>query len=201
MRYVLPSFEIDNKGRVLCKKHSEYSFFKLQHKSYYQERRMENLLTCKTCIHYEQNDCYFPREEINKIEFDREKRNRFKCVLCGNRIDRMLTIIQKLYYEEKFNVKIPLICCICYETLKNGTFLEFFSKRFFISIMFDLFSIFFLFSEPFPFNVVNFALYITFTILLKVLLKKVLHLNIFLHDLIKGKKYYNKYFNQNEKLT
>lgn len=119
MSFVEPSFEIDKKGRVICQYHSNYSFFVMPDKTLIQERQMEVLLTCKTCKHYFENDCYFPRKEINRIEIDRTKRHMFICKFCGNNIDRMLSVMQKLYLKERFNIEIPLICCSCYESLKS----------------------------------------------------------------------------------
>ncbi|TFF88175.1 MAG: hypothetical protein EU550_01790 [Promethearchaeota archaeon] len=123
MSYIEPSFEIDEKGRVLCQYHTQYPFFKKPNKTRYEERKMEKLLTCKTCAHYYNNNCYFPRSEIDTIEYDRFRR-RFVCSLCGNKIDRMLTVIQKLYVESRYGIKIPLICCFCYESLKRNNFIE-----------------------------------------------------------------------------
>ncbi|GAG91599.1 unnamed protein product, partial [marine sediment metagenome] len=68
------------------------------------------------------DECYFPGSEIDKIELDRLTRSRFQCNLCGNKIDLFLTIIQKIYYEVKFNMKMPLICCSCYESLQKKKF-------------------------------------------------------------------------------
>ncbi|MEJ2248346.1 MAG: hypothetical protein P8Y97_01650 [Candidatus Lokiarchaeota archaeon] len=123
MSFVEPSFEIDEKGRVICQYHTQYAFFKKPNKNRYEEKKMEKLLTCKTCVHFFENDCYFPRNEIDTIEYDRF-RKRFKCSLCGNKIDRMLTVIQKLYVESRYGIKMPLICCFCYESLEKENFLE-----------------------------------------------------------------------------
>jgi cobalamin biosynthesis protein CobD/CbiB len=31
-------------------------------------------------------------------------------------------VIQKLYYEQKYSVKMPLICCGCYANMKSGDY-------------------------------------------------------------------------------
>ncbi|MBD3197633.1 MAG: hypothetical protein GF317_21440 [Candidatus Lokiarchaeota archaeon] len=130
MAHINPEFTIDRKGRVLCKKHSNYQFLKEQIFSHLIDSRLiEKELTCKTCTHYFKDNCFFPRSEIDKIEYDRVIKKAFKCKLCGNKIDRMFTVIHKLYYEENFYVKIPLICCVCYEGLKRDKFMEFSKKR------------------------------------------------------------------------
>ena len=135
MYCVEPVFEIDEKSRVLCQRHSNYAYFVEPGKLYFQERLLESLLTCKTCAHYFDNDCYFPKSEIDKIEFDRLRRNAFTCKLCGNKIDRMFTVIQKLYLKEKYNVEIPLICCLCYENLNNNKYLDE-SKKWFYKFLY-----------------------------------------------------------------
>lgn len=123
MYLVEPSFEIDKKGRVICQSHSRYPFFAMDGKDSLQEQQMEKTLSCKTCSHYFNNDCFFPKLEINKIERDRVNK-RFTCKLCGNKIDRMLTVIQKLYFLEKYKIEMPLICCVCYESLKKKNYIQ-----------------------------------------------------------------------------
>jgi hypothetical protein len=135
MYCVEPTFEIDDMGRALCQCHSNYAYFIAPGKSYFQERQLERLLTCKSCSHYFDNDCYFPKTEIDKIEYDRLRRNAFICKLCGNKIDRMFTVIQKLYLKEKYNVEIPLICCLCYESLNHNEYLEE-SKKWFYKFLY-----------------------------------------------------------------
>ncbi|GAG99678.1 unnamed protein product, partial [marine sediment metagenome] len=53
---------------------------------------------------------------------------------------------------------------------------------------------------PFPFNVIAAFIYILFTIGVKIIIKLKFHYNLFLIDLLKGKKYYNKYFRGKDKL-
>lgn len=147
MNVIEPSFEIDKKGRAICKSHTHYQFFKSPHKSIYEEKQVEKLLTCKTCAHYFNDNCYFPRREIDIIERDRHQ-ERIKCQLCGNKIHRSLTFIQSLYYEAKFNVKLPLICCDCHSSLNDDTFMQKTKLRligFIISFIVSLYIIFYFF--------------------------------------------------------
>lgn len=128
-------------------------------KTYFQEKNLEHILTCKTCKHYFDNDCYFPKEEIDKIEHERLKRSIFLCKMCGNKIDRMLTVMQKLYFEKKYNMEIPLICCLCYENLNNDNFLVE-SKKWFYKFLYmtagQIFFIFYFFLSFFIFGTGSF---------------------------------------------
>jgi len=195
-----PSFEIDEKGRVICQSHSMYPHFLQPNKTPFEERQMENELTCLTCSHYENDECYFPKAEIDKIELDRLTRSRFQCNLCGNKIDLMLTLMQKIYYEVKFNMKMPLVCCNCYESLKKKKFEEYFIKRIWESLSFYLPSIFLLIN-PFPFNIIAVLGYVAFIVVFKIIIKLKFHYSLFLMDLIKGKKFYDKNFKDKFELT
>ena len=154
---------------------------------------MEKQLTCKTCSHYINDDCYFPKSEIDKIELDRLNRSRFQCNLCGNKIDRMLTIVQKIYFEVKFNMNMPLICCNCYQSLEEKKFPEYFRRRIWESLSFYLPSLI-LIINPFPFNLIAAFTYVLFIFILKIIIKLKFHYSLFLVDLLKGKKFYDKYF-------
>ncbi|TXT66990.1 MAG: hypothetical protein BAJALOKI1v1_220023 [Promethearchaeota archaeon] len=125
MEYVDPSFEIDSDGRVLCRAHSNYDFFLELECQENSARCLDRELTCKTCEHYYNDDCYFSKEIIDQVETNRlKKKKKFICKLCGNKIDRMLTILYSLYFKDKYNVKIPLICCACHAALKEDKFEE-----------------------------------------------------------------------------
>jgi len=188
-----PSFEIDEKGRVICQSHSKYPYFIQPNKTYLEERKMEKALTCLTCSHYENDDCYFPRSEIDKIELDRLTRSRFQCNLCGNKIDLMLTLMQKIYYEVKFNMKMPLVCCNCYESLKKKNFEEYSTRRIWESLSFYLPGLFLLFNA-FPFNVIAVLGYVIFILVFKIIIKLKFSYSLFLIDILKGKKFYDKNF-------
>ncbi|NVM17066.1 MAG: hypothetical protein HWN80_05070 [Candidatus Lokiarchaeota archaeon] len=199
MVVIEPSFEIDEKGRVICQSHSKYPQFLRPPMTHLEELQMEKQLTCKSCAHYINDDCYFPRSEIDKIELDRLNRSRFQCNLCGNKIDRMLTIIQKIYFEVKFNMNMPLICCNCYLSLEENKFIENNRRRIIESLSFYTPSIF-LIINPFPFNFIATFVFILFVIALKIFIKHRFHYSLFLLDLIKGKRFYEKNFRDQNKL-
>ncbi|MFX1239227.1 MAG: hypothetical protein ACFE8P_16125, partial [Promethearchaeota archaeon] len=129
--FIEPSFEIDDKGRVYCKSHTNYKNH-INEKDYFEYMLLETELTCLTCGHYIQDDCYFPRSEIDQIIYDKEDKRYFSCRLCGSKIRIMLTIIQKLYYEKKYKTNIELICCDCHENLKGNRFKEETLNRIFV---------------------------------------------------------------------
>lgn len=199
MVVIEPSFEIDEKGRVICQSHSDYPRLIKPDKSYLEELQMESHLTCKSCSHYINDNCYFPKSEIDKIEIDRLSRSRFQCNFCGNKIDRMLTIMQKIYFEVKFNMTMPLICCNCYQNLKTGKFIEYLRRRMWEALSFYIPSIFLLIN-PYPFNVFAALVYALFVIFLKVIIKQKFHYSLFLLDLLNGKKFYNKNFRDKSKV-
>ena len=198
MSFVEPSFEIDTKGRVICQAHSLYPFFVMPGKTHYQEIQMEKLLTCKTCKHYQEDECFFPKSEIDKIEADRTEKYSFECILCGNRIDRMLTIIQMLYIKQRKGINLPLLCCICHETLKKKNFEEFYERRLFIAVFLDLVIILGLIvsilTMPTPYNIINSILFPVSIIMFKQILKKGFQLNLSVRDIRRGKKFYDKFF-------
>ncbi len=194
MKFIEPSFEIDNKGRTICKNHNYYQFFKIPHKTVYQERQLEKILTCKACEHYYNNDCFFPKREIDLIERDRQK-ERIKCQLCGNRIHRLLTIVQSLYYEAKFNVKVPLICCDCHLSLNDQSFMQRTKLRlvgFMISFLISIYLIFYFFI-----TLLSPTIFIIFGLMFLIFwfstsmkdIKKIFYLR-------EGRKYYKKFISQ-----
>ncbi len=144
MGIIEPTFEIDEKGRVICKKHSKYNNF-IKPRDYFQDLYLDIELTCKTCSHYQNNDCYFSRSRIDDIELRRQKKKAFLCKLCGKKIERMFTIIYKLFYKEIYNVEMPLICCDCHEKLNKNEFLSYSKKRFDFYLLNIVISLFFIF--------------------------------------------------------
>jgi hypothetical protein len=193
MSFIEPSFEIDEKGRVICQSHSYYPFFKMPGKTFFQEKQMEKLLTCKTCSHYQENDCFFPSLEIDKIEFDRLDRKGIICKFCGNRIDRMLSVVHKLYFKERFNIEIPLICCSCYESLKKNDFIAE-SKRKSLLITLNMCYLFILLAFSFSFGLFGgftFVIMITGTILWSCIFISNLKR---LYQIKRGREYYEKHF-------
>jgi hypothetical protein len=126
-RYLEPEFTIDEENRVICLKHSEINKI-MAFKQNHENLALETILNCQTCQHYKDDNCYFPKEEIDKIEQDRLS-TEIQCKLCGNRIDRQLAIIYSLYYRSKSNVEIPVICCSCFSSLNDNSFFKNSKKR------------------------------------------------------------------------
>ncbi len=200
MENVEPSFEIDDKGRVICKKHSEYEYL-IEPKDYFQDLYLDFKLTCKTCSHYQEDNCYFSKTRIEKIEYKRQKKG-YLCRLCGKSIDRMLTIIYSLYYKETYDVDIPSICCDCYEKINNNEFLSYSKKMtefYILNIILSIYSLclfaFFLSIlniQPILYYVLiiplfSFVSFIVIVIIFKCIKK--------LRYFIFGIKYFKKHFN------
>ncbi len=196
-----PIFSIDDKGRVICEEHTEISRIRSlspilnQNRQY--AREYEALLTCKKCNHFFEDDCYFPRSEINKIEADRRS-NKIQCKLCGSRIDRPLTLMNKYYLESKSsnNLEIPVICCSCYNSLEKNTFTQNSGKRI----------LFFLITLPIYIAlIINiFQLFLISPIIFLFFLTSVFYWGyiairdiVSIYNLYKGRKYYNETFSQN----
>jgi hypothetical protein len=194
MDFVDPSFEIDQEGRVLCKEHSNYDFFKDPQIRKHNERLLEKELTCKSCEHYYNDDCYFPKEVIDQIEANRiRKKKGFTCKLCGNKIDRMLTIIYSLYFKQKYNVKIPLICCACHSALKEDKFIESSKYRSNIFLYNALYAIYSLISVIFFIFVYQIGLFYLIIFLFPIAYLFIINMKK-RHNLKKGLSFYKRYF-------
>ena len=200
MVVIEPTFEIDPKGRVLCQSHSKYLSFLQTQLTDLEERQMEKQLTCISCAHYINDECYFPRSEIDKIEYDRLYRSYFQCNLCGNKIDLMLTVMQKIYLEVKFNTEMPLICCNCYSSLEEKKFIRNNNNRIIGSILFYL-PIISLMVTFFRLTIVTVLISILIGIVLKIIVKQKDHQSLFLFDLLEGRKFYKKYFRNKNKMS
>ncbi|MFW9898873.1 MAG: hypothetical protein ACFFDO_06400 [Candidatus Thorarchaeota archaeon] len=200
MEYIDPSFEIDDKGRVICKKHSKYEYFN-EPKDYFQNLYIDFELTCKTCSHCQENNCYFSKTRIEEIEYKRQKKG-YLCRLCGKSVDRMLTIIYILYYKETYDVDIPSICCDCYEKINKNEFLSYSKKMtefYILNIILSIYSLclfaFFLSIldvKPILYYVLiiplfSFVSFIVIVIIVKCIKK--------LRYFIFGIKYFKKHFN------
>ena len=197
------SFVIDEKGRVICKKHSKYNKF-IEPKDFFQDLYLEIELTCKTCSHYYQNDCYFLKSRIDEIDFKREKKKEFLCKLCGKRIDRMLSIIHKLYNKEVYDIDMPLICCDCFEKIDNKEFLSYSKKLTDFYILNIVISIFFLFYFVYFLSILQVPMIFYFLIVIPIIFSIsfiVLFIGIYksikkMRRIFKGIKYYKKHFIQ-----
>lgn len=195
--YVEPSFSIDKEGRAICESHSEISRIKFLAQSPENIIKYEEMLKCQTCRHYIDDDCYFPKEEIDRIEKDRIA-NEIHCKLCGAKIDRPLTVIHSLYYKEKFNVEIPVICCSCFASLNDNTYIRNSKRRMFFFATSLVISAYFLISYFLT------ILMFSFLGILLFLIPFFFWGYISIRDmrniyyLWKGRKYYKTVFEQNE---
>lgn len=195
---VNPEFSIDSEGRVVCEKHSQIRIIKMLAANPNPNfiARYEDLLNCTKCDHYFNDDCYFPRSEIDKIEIDR-KNSKLHCPFCGLRIDRPLTLIYSFYYKDKYNIDVPYICCECYRNLSNNTLMRSIRKKILILFFSLIISIYFFVSY-----FVTIFMYSFWGIILFIVpfgfwgLITLRELNN-LHNLIKGRKYFEKYFSKN----
>lgn len=143
--FIEPEWTIDDDGIPYCTKQTEYDKIiqtDLKKRFPYE---FEKRLNCQHCEHYHQDDCYFPKTEIDKIEADRQGL-KIRCEFCGTKIDRPFSILMSYYYKEKFGVKMPIICCSCYNGLENGTFLKNSKKKTIIFIITLFISLYFLFT-------------------------------------------------------
>ncbi|MHA1518827.1 MAG: hypothetical protein ACTSRK_01465 [Promethearchaeota archaeon] len=143
---IQPEWTIDDDGIPYCTMQTNYDkIMEAQLKKRF-PHEFEKMLHCEHCNHYKQDNCYFPKSEIDKIEQDRNNL-KIRCQLCGMKIDRPFSILMSLYYKAKFGVNMPVICCSCYASLENNTF-EKNSKRRMILFAVSLFtSIYFLFTN------------------------------------------------------
>lgn len=86
-----------------------------------------DLMTCKNCDHYINDECYFSKSELKKIRLKVYLR-RYRCKLCGNPIHKMHNVLHKKLTERRGNVEIPLICCFCHEDMGSPDIKESFSE-------------------------------------------------------------------------
>ena len=143
MSNVKPEFEFDVVGRVFCIHHPNFPLF-MEYKQtplpIYQSKR---LYTCKTCNHYKDNNCQFPRRKIRKILLG-VRFHRYRCEICGGNIDRMFNIIYKKQLGQK-KVKVPMLCCDCVWDLTQKDVIKAFKKRrkemFFVALSLIIISI------------------------------------------------------------
>lgn len=193
------SFEIDNKGRVICKKHSNYDYL-IRPRDYFQDLYLDAELTCKTCSHYDNNECYFSKTRIDDI-INRGLKKAYVCRLCGKKIDRMLSIIHKLFYKETYDVDMPLICCDCYEKINNNEFLSYSKKMTDFYILNIAISIFLLFYFAFFLSILNVEPIFYYILIIPLFSLVCFIISIVIRKCIKklryfyfGIKYYKKHF-------
>ena len=197
MVLIEPEFEIDEKNRVICKNHTDYLQFIDPNKDYFEDIYLDKVLTCLTCSHYTYNECYFSKSRIDEIEFKRQKKKNYKCKLCEQKIERMFTIIYKLYIKEVYGIEIPLICCNCYDKVSTNQFLSESKKLRNLYLLVILTSIFTLFYSNFLLFLLKLDLFVRYLLFIPF---SILIISIIFKSLIKlkrnicGVKYYKKSF-------
>lgn len=187
---VHPDFIIDDEGRSICTKHSEYKKIVELNLANDYPNEFELMLTCLRCNHYKQDHCFFPKSEIDKIERDRVREG-INCKLCGMRIHRLITILHSFYYKHQFGVEMPIICCTCYAALNNNSFMDNTKKR----MIFFGFSLF-LISYFLIFYLSN-VFFFSFLEISMIIVPLILIFNVAFRDiksiyyLYRGRKYYS----------
>ncbi len=188
---VNPEFIIDEEGRSICTKHTEYKkMMELDFAKNY-PNEFELMLTCLRCNHYKEDHCYFPKAEIDKIEKDRLKEG-IRCQLCGMKIHRLMTILHSFYYKQKFGVEMPIICCTCYAALNSNDYMNNTKKRmlfFGFSLMMTMYFLISYFSKIFFFSILEISLIIgPLLCFLYIAIKDLKSL----YYLYRGRKYYQE---------
>ncbi len=196
MHIIEPSFDVDNKGRVICRAHTNYKSF-LKPKDYFEDMSMEEELTCLTCGHYIDNDCYISKSKFDDIIKNNKK---YICILCGERIHRPFSIIHQIFLKEAYDVDIPLICCNCYDFLNYDTFMRVSMNKIYFALLIFFFGIFF--SMVFLFLLDIFAI-ITILVFLWIIPWSLFTINRLkkLRKVIHGINYYKKNFIQNSEIN
>lgn len=133
-----PDFELNENGEILCKTHSQYKFLKNYNNfNPYEVLIREFKKTCKTCIHYKNDDCYFPKAALKAISRDIGvyrtylnpfHRSKFKCDVCGRSIIYIFNVLYKFYMKEFKNIEVVQLCCVCNDALKKGGNYKIFSR-------------------------------------------------------------------------
>jgi len=190
---VSPEFISDDDGIPYCKTQTDYNkIIALNLKERY-PNEFEKMLTCFRCEHYQQDNCYFPRNEIDKIEKDRQDTT-IRCMFCGTKIHRLFSVLMSYYYKDKHNVNIPIICCSCYASLGNNSFIKNTQRRmilFAISLLTSLFFVYSYFQTIILINAVEmFLFFLPFIFWGYISFRDAKNL----YYLWKGKKYYQEVF-------
>ena len=135
----------DDDGIPYCKKQTDYHKMTSLNLKERFPNEFEKMLTCFRCEHYQKDDCYFPRSEIDLIEKDRQDLS-IHCVFCGAKIHRIFSVLMSMYYKDRYHVNIPIICCSCYSALNDNSFYKSTQRRMIFIIISFLLSLYFLFT-------------------------------------------------------
>jgi hypothetical protein len=191
--FVMPEFTSDNDGIPYCTKQTDYDkIIALNLKERY-PNEFEKVLTCLRCDHYKNDDCYFPKKEIDRIEHDRESL-KIKCNLCGTKIHRLFSILMSFYYKAQYNITMPIICCTCFNALNNNSFIKNTQRRMILLAISFATSVYFLFAYFLTLMVLNplglVLIIVPFIFWIYMMVRDVKSL----YYLYKGRKYYQDVF-------
>ncbi|MFX1530246.1 MAG: hypothetical protein ACFFBC_03975 [Promethearchaeota archaeon] len=129
MNKIIPKFEFDRFGRVLCQAHQDYPKFFEYGLTLMSSSQSKRLFSCKTCLNYKNDRCKYSKKELRGILW-RFKLCLYRCELCGANLDRMFNILYNRTVDaSNFNVKIASICCDCINALSQEDALEVFKSR------------------------------------------------------------------------
>lgn len=128
MKKIEPKFEFDDVGRGFCQYHQDYPTFVENKRRPLRLVESKRLYTCKTCHHYENDDCQFSKRQIKKMLIA-IKFHIYRCEICGGNISRMFNIIYKRKIKKQKSVKIPSLCCDCVISIAQDDPLKAFKKQ------------------------------------------------------------------------
>ncbi|MFW9878336.1 MAG: hypothetical protein ACFFG0_35080 [Candidatus Thorarchaeota archaeon] len=120
------SFALYENGRIICKSHTK--FFLLKEKiegPSFQKMIKERLKvnSCKYCDHYINNSCMVSKNDLNRYML-KLKLKRYKCEFCGHSIESLYNAIFKSAIERQYNIKIPFLCCSCFNIFQKDNIIE-----------------------------------------------------------------------------
>ncbi len=109
-------------GRPYCAAHPSFNAARIP--DYNREKLVRPLrahsLACPTCIHYQNDDCYFSKASIDiitKLTF----KKRIRCDFCLNWfIGYPLAMLKKMYLEHALGERGYIICPFCDQFVKTG---------------------------------------------------------------------------------
>jgi hypothetical protein len=116
--YIIPTFDINSEGFILCKDHSQYENLKTSAYDFFLNFLTFKHLTCKSCQNFKNDKCYFPQSDLIKISDDLTVfQNPFICQFCERKVRNLFTILNKFKKERVSNQVSSLICYRCQKIL------------------------------------------------------------------------------------
>lgn len=128
----MPEFRISKTGRVYCKKHTNFHDDEVKHFpeiDFFRAFRGEGKLKCESCLYFMKDCCYFSKDVIKQIRTEMKGfRKLYKCDVCKGKIEFLSNVLYKLFFEQNSSLEIGLICCACYNVLKEEGYQEMINK-------------------------------------------------------------------------